>query len=123
MVTQSFMRKVFNVNLLCLYVFICVCKLYFFKAPWLPRVADLLQLYGPKEYTVTVRRLIAGLTDNNFRAVLRRVKLSEDLHIIVVCSTESLPEVLKQVRRFVMGSLSFYLIVVSAGPASRSYDR
>lgn len=66
-------------------------------APWLPRVAELLKLYDPKEYTVTVRRLISGLTDNNYRAVLRRVKLSEDLHIIIDCSTDALPEVLKQV--------------------------
>lgn len=72
--------------------------IYIISAPWLPLVAELLQLYYPKVYTVTVRRLISGLTDNNYRAVLRRVKLSEDLHIIIDCSTEALPEVLKQVR-------------------------
>lgn len=67
-------------------------------APWLPRVSELLKLYNPKDYTVTVRRLVSGLTDNNYRSVLRRVKISNDLHIVIDCSIDALPEVLKQVR-------------------------
>lgn len=67
-------------------------------APWLSRVSELLKLYDPKEYTVTVRRINLGLANNNYRSVLRRVKLSGDLHIVLECSIDALPEVLKQVR-------------------------
>ncbi|KAG4072100.1 hypothetical protein HA402_015599 [Bradysia odoriphaga] len=66
------------------------------SASWLKRDAELLKLYGPKEYTVTVRRINAGLDKTNYRAVLRRVKLSRDTNILLDCSIEALPEVLKQ---------------------------
>lgn len=68
-------------------------------APWLPRVAELLKLYDPKAYTVTVRRINVGLHSTNYRPVLRRVKLSSDIHIVIDCSIETLPEVLKQVSK------------------------
>lgn len=66
-------------------------------APWLPRVSELLKLYNPKEYTITVRRMNLGMENNNYRSVLRRVKLSKELHIVIDCSINALPEVMKQV--------------------------
>lgn len=69
-----------------------------FEAPYLPRMSELLKLYDPKEYTVTIRRIDLGLA-NNYRSVLRRVKLSEDVHIVLDCSIEALPEVLKQAQQ------------------------
>lgn len=68
-------------------------------ASWLPHMSELLMLYDPKGYTVTVRRIDLGLAHNNYRSVLRRVKLSDDKHIIIACSIESLPEVLKQTQQ------------------------
>lgn len=38
-----------------------------------------------------------GLSNNNYRAVLSRVRKSEDIHIVLDCSIEALPEILKQV--------------------------
>uniref|UniRef100_A0A182PQM6 Uncharacterized protein n=1 Tax=Anopheles epiroticus TaxID=199890 RepID=A0A182PQM6_9DIPT len=68
------------------------------SGPWLPSISDLLKMYDPKGYTVTVRQLDLRL-NGNYRAVLRRVKLSEDKRIILACSIESMPEVLKQAQQ------------------------
>lgn len=37
--------------------------------------------------------------NHNYRPVLRRVKLSEDIHIVIDCSVAILPEVLKQAQQ------------------------
>lgn len=66
------------------------------SASWLPRAAALLKMYDPKEYTVTVRRITTNQSDNNYRSVLRAVRLSQDVHIVLECSVETLPEVFKQ---------------------------
>lgn len=69
-------------------------------ASWLPRLSDLLKMYDVKGYTITVRQIDLGLTNRNkknFRAVLRRIKQTEDKCIIVQCSVDSLAEVLTQV--------------------------
>lgn len=66
-------------------------------APLIARMADLLKLYDPKGYTITVRRLDLGLPQNNYRPVLRQVKLSNEKSIIIESSIENLPEILKQV--------------------------
>lgn len=66
-------------------------------APLFARLSELIKLYDPKGPTVTVRRLDLGLAKNNYRPVLRRVKMSVDKCIIIECSIENLPEVLKQV--------------------------
>lgn len=55
-------------------------------------------MYDPRGYTITVRQLDLGL-DQNYRAVLRRVKLSGEKHILVHCSSELLPELLKQAQQ------------------------
>lgn len=68
-------------------------------ASWLPRMTDVLKMYDPKLYTITVRRIDLNLAQNNYRPVLRRVKLSDDIHIVVDCSVERLPEVLKQAQQ------------------------
>lgn len=65
---------------------------------WLPHLSNLLGLYDPKGDTVTVKRIDVGLpNEKNYRSVLRGVKQSSDLCIIIECSIESLSEVLKQV--------------------------
>lgn len=69
------------------------------NASWLPRMSKLLELYDARGHTVTVRRIDLGLAQNNYRPVLRRVKLSDDRNIIVDCSIERLPEVLKQMQQ------------------------
>lgn len=66
---------------------------------WLPRVAELLKLYDPKGYTITVRRLDYGFDVKNYRAILRRVKMSSDTCIIIDSSIESLPEIMKQAQQ------------------------
>ncbi|XP_059617774.1 uncharacterized protein LOC132262512 [Phlebotomus argentipes] len=69
------------------------------NAAHLPRLSDLLKMYDPKGYTITVRQLDLGLQNNNYRSVLRRVKLARDIHIVLDCSVEVLPEVLKQAQQ------------------------
>lgn len=66
-------------------------------ASWLTHASELLKL--PDGYTITVRRIDLGLAQENYRPVLRRVKLSEDKNIIIDCSVEKLPEVLKQAQQ------------------------
>lgn len=70
-------------------------------ASWLPRLSELLKLYDVKGYTITVRQIDLGITNRNkknFRAVLRRIKQTEDKSIIIECSAELLTEVLTQVK-------------------------
>lgn len=70
---------------------------FLFQAPWLSRVSELLKINDPKGYTVTIRKINLGLPNDNYRPVLRRVKLSSDIRIVLECSVEALSEVLKQV--------------------------
>lgn len=72
----------------------------------------LLQMYDPKGYTITVRQLDLGL-DNNYRAILRRVKLSEEIHIVAHCSVEMLPELLKQAQQVGLMSDSHFWFITS----------
>lgn len=59
---------------------------------------ELLKKYDKSGYTVTVRELDIT-ANNNFRPQLRRVKHSEDMNIIISCSIETLPEILKQAQQ------------------------
>ncbi|GAB0095910.1 Ionotropic glutamate receptor [Sergentomyia squamirostris] len=68
------------------------------NAPYLVTLSDLLKLYDPKGHTITVRQLDLGLQEN-YRAVLRRVKLSDEKNILLHCSANILPEVLKQAQQ------------------------
>lgn len=61
-------------------------------------MAELLKLYDPKGYTVTVRQLDLNL-NGNYRAVLHRIKESDDKHLLLDCSIKSLPEILKQAQQ------------------------
>lgn len=67
---------------------------------WLPRVSELLKMYDVKGNTITVRQIDLGIMNRNrknFRAVLRRIKQSDDTRMIIECSVDTLPEVLTQV--------------------------
>jgi glutamate receptor, ionotropic, invertebrate len=61
-------------------------------------MSDLLKMYDRKGYTVTVRQLELNV-NNNYRPILAHVKESEDLNIILHCSIELLPEILKQAQQ------------------------
>lgn len=70
----------------------------FESGEWLPQMSELLKIYD-SSYTITARRIDLGLDPPNFRAVLRKVKLSPERRIIVECSTEKLDEILKQMQQ------------------------
>lgn len=62
-------------------------------------MAELLNLYDPNAYSITVRRINVGLDQQNYRPILRRVKLSGDTNIVLDCSIDVLPDLLKQVKQ------------------------
>lgn len=93
--------------------------MYNILAAHLPRLSDLLKLYDPKGYTVTVRQLDLGL-NNNYRSVLRRVKLGQDIHIVLDCSTRILPEVLKQAQQ--VGLMTDYHQFIITNPDLHTID-
>lgn len=68
------------------------------SAQWLPNVSNLLKMYDAKGHTITVRQLSVG-QNTNYRNILKRVKDSGDKHIIIDCSLDMLPEVLKQAQQ------------------------
>lgn len=76
-------------------------------------MTELLKLYDSKGYTVTVRQLDLKLPSYNFRQVLRRVKLSGDRNIIIDCSIDILPEVLKQAQQVGLMSDEHHIIITS----------
>lgn len=67
------------------------------NAPWLPLVEYVLKNYN-KRHTVTVRQ-IDSTANQNYRPQLRRVKQSSDKNILLCCSIEALPEILKQAQQ------------------------
>lgn len=78
---------------------------------WLPHLSSLLELYDPKGDTVTVKRIDVGWpTIKNYRTVLREVKLSSDVCIIIECSIENLDEILKQVLNYLTKLLNWQCI-------------
>ncbi|XP_055684020.1 glutamate receptor ionotropic, kainate 2-like [Lutzomyia longipalpis] len=89
------------------------------NAAHLPRLSDLLKLYDPKGYTVTVRQLDLGL-NNNYRSVLRRVKLGQDIHIVLDCSARILPDVLKQAQQ--VGLMTDYHQFIITNPDLHTID-
>lgn len=64
----------------------------------LPLVNELLEKYDNKGFTVTVRQLDL-IGNGNYRPQLRRVKQSDDKCVVLACSTDALPEVLKQAQQ------------------------
>lgn len=59
---------------------------------------DLLAKYDNTGSTVTVREL-DPIGNGNYRSQLRRVKLSNDMNVIIACSVDILPEVFKQAQQ------------------------
>lgn len=82
------------------------------EAPYLVNMDKILRMYDPKGHTITVRQLDLGLSDN-YRAILRRVKLSEELHIIAHCSVGMLPELLKQAQQVGLMSDNHYWFITN----------
>lgn len=78
---------------------------------WLPDVAELLKYYDSKGYTITAKQLDLKLPLMDFRSVLRNVKLSGETNIVIDCSIEILPEVLKQAQQVGLMSDDHHLIV------------
>ncbi|XP_071445424.1 glutamate receptor ionotropic, kainate 2-like [Hetaerina americana] len=74
----------------------------------LVRLGELLKIYDPKGYTVTVRQLDQ---EGNYRYILRKIKRSGETNIVLDCSTEILYEVLKQAQQVgLMASHHNYII-------------
>lgn len=94
----------------------------FFRLPaaFMPGIANLLKMYDSKGYTITLRQLDLGLKSTNYRSVLRRVKLSEDKHIIIDCSIDILPEVLKQAQQ--VGLLTDHHKIIVTNPDFHTLD-
>lgn len=73
---------------------------------------ELLKKYDNKGYTVTVRQLdLVG--NQNYRPQLRRVRLSGDKNIVLGCSADILPEVLKQAQQVGLMTDQYQFIVTS----------
>lgn len=67
-------------------------------APWLPIIDVIMRNYTADKFTVAVRQL--DITANaNYRPRLLHIKKSEDKNIVICCSTEKLPEILKQAQQ------------------------
>ena len=66
------------------------------SAEYLNILNALMAEYGPNGPAITVLRYDLNL-NGNYKTVLRRVRKSADNRIVVVGSTETLPEFLKQV--------------------------
>lgn len=69
-------------------------------------------MYDNKGYTVTVRQL-DQTANGNYRPQLRRVKLSGDKNIIISCSIDVLPEILKQAQQVGLLSDEHQIIITS----------
>lgn len=78
----------------------------------LPHLEELLEMYDTKGYTVTVRQL-DQTANGNYRPQLRRVKLSGDKNIIISCSIDALPEILKQAQQVGLLSDAHQVIITS----------
>lgn len=76
-------------------------------------------MYGPKGHTITVRQLDLGI-DGNYRAVLRRLKKSDDNNIIIDCSADILPDVLKQAQQ--VGLMTDYHKFIITTPDLHTID-
>lgn len=74
-------------------------------------MAELLKYYDAKGYTITSKQLDLKLPLLDFRSVLRNVKLSGDKNIVIDCSIEILPEVLKQAQQVGLMSDEHHLII------------
>lgn len=81
-------------------------------APYMIGMSELLKLYDPKGETITVRQLDLGIS-NNYRAILRRVQQSGEKYIVLHCSVEILPEVLKQAQQVGLMTDDHYFIITS----------
>jgi len=73
---------------------------------------ELLKKYNNKGYTVTVRELDL-IGNENYRPQLRRVRLSGDKNIVLGCSADILPEVLKQAQQVGLLTDQFQFIITS----------
>lgn len=82
-----------------------------FLGPWLPHLTELLKVFDAKGFTITVKQIDLKLASSNFRQVLRHVKLSEAKNLIIDCSIEILPEVLKQAQQVGLMSDQHHLII------------
>ncbi|XP_032596032.1 glutamate receptor ionotropic, kainate 2 isoform X1 [Drosophila grimshawi] len=89
---------------------------------YLVTVNELLQMYGTAGPPITLRRYDLDL-NGNYRNVLRRIRNAEDNSFVVVGSTETLPELFKQVQqvglltsdyRYIIGNLDWHTMDLEA---------
>lgn len=80
-------------------------------APWLPVIDVIMRNYTNK-FTVAVRQL--DVTENaNYRPRLLQVKHSGDKNIVICCSIEKLPEILKQAQQVGLLSNKHHILVTN----------
>lgn len=94
-----------------------------FSAEYLSILNELNSLFGMNGPIVTVLRYDMQL-NGNYKPILRRVRKSLDNRIVVVGSTETMPEFLNQVKRdFPCPTHDFDNSITSVGPASWDHKR
>lgn len=80
-------------------------------APWLPVIDVIMRNYTNK-FTVAVRQL--DVTENaNYRPRLLQIKHSGDKNIVICCSIEKLPEILKQAQQVGLLSNKHHILVTN----------
>ena len=65
----------------------------------LVRLSSLLKMLDKKDKPVTVRQLVPQDPERNYRQVLRDMKMAGERNILLDCSIQTLPTVLKQAQQ------------------------
>lgn len=76
---------------------------------WLSRISGLLEVHNNNDNRIFIYRLVLGQPE--FRAVLNKVKVSRVSRIVIQCSVDLLPEVMKQALQVGLLSESQHIII------------
>ena len=76
----------------------------------LVRLSEVLKMFVPKSVNIIVRQLELN-GQSNYRSVLRRIRESQEKNIILDCSIEILPRVLKQAQQIglMVGQINYII--------------
>lgn len=76
---------------------------------WLSRISTLLEVHNNNDNRIYIYRLVLGQPE--FRAVLNKVKVSRVQRIVIQCSVDLLPEVMKQALQVGLLSDDHHVII------------
>lgn len=76
---------------------------------WLSRISALLEVHNNNDNRIYIYRLVLGQPE--FRAVLNRVKMSRVQRIVIQCSVDLLPEVMKQALQVGLLTENHHIII------------